>query len=115
MKWEREHRGHNAVDLSESRETLKASLEDCVAKIESYRSALQEVPEIGTEWLSETDRGLRGSRSSSGRTSLRCGRHSTGRRRSCCGNSRRRSEYDATKQLICDAQERAVQKVHGDF
>ena len=39
-KWEGKYKDHNAVDLGESREALKASLEDCVVKLESYRSAL---------------------------------------------------------------------------
>ena len=49
MQIGRAHRGHNAVNLSESREALNASLEDCVTKLENYRSARREVPETGME------------------------------------------------------------------
>ena len=58
-KWEGEHRGHNSVDLSESREAMKASLEDCAVGLESYRSALREIPETATEWVTEDDGCLR--------------------------------------------------------
>ena len=111
-KWEGEHKVHNAVDLSESREALKASLEDCVAKLESYRSALREVQ----EWLTEDDGGLRGV-AELVRQNFSALREALDRKEEELLREleEKEGEEDATKQLVCDAQERAVQKVHGDF